>query len=488
MPRVAPVSPWRLPFLLLLAGILSLEIVAQRPGYQEAAKDWPQFGYDAPSSSAYPGWTGITAANAASLTRRQVNLDGTVDASAIYLHGVIVNGLSHDVFFVTTTYGKTIAIDADSAAVLWEYQPPTFASFAGTAQITNSTPAADPDRQSVYAAAPDGTVQKLAIADGHVVWSTAITLLPAREKIASPLKVFNGRVIAVTGGYIGDAAPYQGHVALLDAQSGTLLSVWNSLCSNQTGLLQPSSCQSTRSAIWGRAGAVIDPTTGDIFVATGNGPYDGKTNWGDSLIELDPGATQVLANYTPTDNSNLENADLDLGSTSPVLLGSGIVAQGGKDNLIRLLLLSGIAGVTPHTGGELQNLSTPSKNMLYTALAVWQDRGTTWMFGADNGATEAWTFAGGKLTQVWGHSTGGTSQMIAGGLVYVYSPSGGLHIYDPATGTQIASLSCGGGHWNSPIVADGRIALPEGNANGHASTGVLDIWSLPPRHAAGRKN
>src|SRR5262252_1932712 len=142
MPRVAPVSPWRLPFLLLLAAILSLEIVAQRPGYQEAAKDWPQFGYDVPSSGAYPGWTGITAANAASLTRRQVNLDGTVDASAIYLHGVTVNGLSHDVFFVTTTYGKTIAIDADSGAVLWEYQPPTFASFAGTAQITNSTPAA----------------------------------------------------------------------------------------------------------------------------------------------------------------------------------------------------------------------------------------------------------------------------------------------------------------------------------------------------------
>ena len=485
---IAPVSRGRLPLLLLLSAILSVQIIAQRSGYREAAKDWPQFGYDPPSSSSYPWWTGITAANAALLSRRQVNLDGTVDASAIYLHGVAVNGLSHDVFFVTTTYGKTIAIDADSGVVLWEYQPPTFASFAGTAQITNSTPAADPDRQNIYAASPDGIVQKLAIADGHVVWSTSITLLPTREKIASPLKIFNGHVIAVTGGYIGDAPPYQGHVAVLDAQSGTLLSVWNSLCSDRTGLLQPSSCQSTRSAIWGRAGAVIEPTTGDIFVATGNGPYDGKTNWGDSLIELNPNATQVLANYTPTDNSNLENADLDLGSTSPVLLGSGVLAQGGKDMLIRLLSLSSIAGVTPHTGGELQNVSTPSKNLLYTALAVWQDRGTAWMFGADNGATTAWTFASGKLTQVWSHSTGGTSPVIAGGLVYVYSPNGGLHIYDPASGTQIGNLSCGGGHWNSPIVADGRIALPEGNANEHAYTGVLDIWSIPQRRPGGRKN
>ena len=42
---------------------------------------------------------------------------------------------------------------------------------------------------------------------------------------------------------------------------------------------------------------------------------------------------------------------------------------------------------------------------------------------------------------------------------------------------QYATLSAGSGHWNSPIVADGRIALPEGDANDHATTGVLDIWS-----------
>jgi outer membrane protein assembly factor BamB len=484
---VAPAVRWRLLMVIILATILRVEIVAQRTGYQEAVRDWPQFGYDAASSGTSPAFTGITATNTASLKRLQVSLDGTVDASAIYLHGAVVSGLSRDVFFVTTTYGETIAIDADSGAILWEYRPPTFASLADTAQITNSTPAADPDRQHIYAAAPDGTVQKLAIADGHVVWSTSITLLPSREKIASPLKVFNGRVIAVTGGYIGDAPPYQGHVAVLDSQSGSLLSVWNSLCSDHAGLLQPSSCQSTRSAIWGRAGAVIDSTTGDIFVATGNGPYDGKTNWGDSLIELDPGATQVLANYTPTDNTTLNGADLDLGSTSPVLLGSGVLAQGGKDMLIRLLALPTIAGAAPHSGAELQNVSTPSKSMLFTALAVWQNRGATWMFGADGGATTAWTAGNGKLTQMWSHSTAGTSPVVAGGLLYIYNPSGGLHIYDPASGTQIANLSCGIGHWNSPIVADGRIALPEGNGNQHAATGVLDIWTVPERRPGNRK-
>ena len=472
------VSRRLMPWLLLATGILSLRIAAQRAGRHEPVNDWPQFGLDSASSGASAA-TGVTARDIASTTRRQVHLDGTVDASAIYLHDVTVNGSNRDVFFVTTSYGKTIAIDADSGAVLWECTPQGFAGWAGTAQITNSTPAADPDRQYIYAAAPDGTVQKLAIGDGHVVWKTPITLLPGREKITSPLKEFGGRIIAVTGGYIGDAPPYQGHVAILDGQTGTLLHVWNSLCSDRAGLIQPASCASTRSAIWGRAGAVIDPVTGNIFVATGNGPYNGKTDWGDSVIELDPDATRVLGNYSPTDNSTLEGQDLDLGSTSPVLQGTDAVAQGGKDSLIRLLGIPDIAGSDPHLGNELQTVSTPSGGMMFTAPAVWRDRSGTWMFAADNGGTAAWRISNRQMTPVWSNSTGGTSPVVAGGLLYVYDPRGGLHVYNARSGTEIAVLDCGSGHWNSPIVVDGRIALPEGNANNHAIAGVLDIWTAP---------
>ncbi len=481
MPGTFAVLRRVLPWLLVLPVVLTLQTGGQRAPRREPVRDWPQFGWNAASSGAFPGATGITAANAGALTRRQVALDGTVDASAIYLHGVPVNGSNHDVFFVTTSYGKTIAIDADSGTIRWEYTPSGFAVWADTAQITNSTPVADPDRRHIYAAAPDGAVRKLAIADGHVVWSTAVTLLPNREKIASPLKEFGGRVIAVTGGYIGDAPPYQGHVAILDAQTGALLHVWNSLCSDRAGLIQPASCQSSRSAIWGRAGAVIDPATGNIFVATGNGPYNGTTDWGDSVIELDRDATQVLANYTPADNATLDGRDLDLGSTSPVLLAPDALAQGGKDALIRVLGMAAIAGTVPHAGSEAQTVSTPSRNMLFTAPAVWRDRAETWMFAADGGGTAAWTVGSGTLSQVWGHSMAGTSPVVAGGLLYVYNPNGGLYIYDPRSGTEIGRLACGGGHWNSPIVVDGRIALPEGSANQHASTGVLDIWTVPAR-------
>lgn len=134
---------------------------------------------------------------------------------------------------------------------------------------------------------------------------------------------------------------HQGHLAILDGASGKLLQVWNSLCSNRAGLIRPGARPQSRSAIWGRAGPVIDPGDGRIFIATGNGDWNGTTDWGDALIELDSAATAATS------------------------------------------------------------------------------------------------------------------------------------------GRRIATLACGPGHWNSPIVVDGRIILPEGDANSRATRGVLDIRTLP---------
>jgi putative pyrroloquinoline-quinone binding quinoprotein len=477
--KPATISAVRLIFISVI--VISLGIVSVSTSGQQGGSDWTQFGGDQAGSSSSNSTTGITAANVASLIRHQIHLDGTVDASVIYLRGVNVMGVKHDAFFMTTTYGKTIAVDANQGTVLWEFTPPKYQSWEGSRQITNSTLVADPDRQNIYAAAPDGTVQKLAIADGHVAWTTAITLLPAREKIASPLREFRGRIIAVTGGYIGDRPPYQGHVAILDAQSGKLLHVWNSLCSNRLGLLDPNSCRDTQSAIWGRAGAVID-SSGNIFVSTGNGPYDGKTSWGDAVIELNPDATEMLGNYTPTNNSELNDRDLDVGSTSPVLLGGDFLAQGGKDGKIGLLSIKAIAGTESHQGHEVQIVSTASGSRMLTAAAVWRHGPETWMFAADGNGTAAWTLENGKLVQKWKNSNGGTSPLVADGMLFVYDPSGALRVYDAAKGNLITTLACGSGHWNSPIVVDGKIALPEGNANQHASAGVLDIWTVPAGH------
>lgn len=441
-------------------------------------QDWPTFGWDVGRSSAPNIGMGLSADRISSLSRQQVALDGTVDASAIYLRAAVIKGSTHDAFFVTTTYGKTLAIDADSGAVLWEYTPASYESLKGTYRITNATPVADGDRKFIYAAAPDGMIRKLAVADGRVVWATAITRLPEREKIASPLSFFHRRVIAATDGYIGDYPPYQGHVAILDAATGSLLHVWNSLSSDRHELLDPSSVPQSDSGIWGRAGVVIDSATGDLYVATGNGLWDGSVNWGDSVVELDPDATRILGNYTPSNTDELNDEDADLGSSSPVLLGNGLIAQGGKDRIIRVLDWRTMLGTTPHRGGEASYVPTPSGGRLLTAPALLRVSGTTWLFAADSGATSAWTLAGRTLQPRWRTDHAGTSPVVADGMLFVYDPHGGLLIYEAASGRLIATLPCGPGHWNSPIVADGRIALPEGNANWHRTSGVLNIWRL----------
>jgi len=336
--------------------------------------------------------------------------------------------------------------------------------------------------------------------------------MPNMEKLDSPLSFVRGDVLVPTAGYVGDTPPYQGHIAVLDANTGAIRKVWNSLCSDRAELLEPASCAQAQSAIWGRAGIVVVPGTGNLLFATGNGPWDGKTAWGDAVIMLDPGATKMLGNWTTTNNEELNKKDQDVGSTSPVLLGDGYIAQGGKDGTIRVLNMNVIKGTAPHQGGELQVVDVPGKTQLLSASATAKIDGTTYLFASTGrGGTTAWTFgADHQLKEAWKSKTGGNTPFYAGGLLYIFDPAprgAKLHVFDAVSGNPVAELDSGGGHWNSAIVADNRIALPEGAISGFGfvggrrpgapgapaaaapvappaqpqaiQPGIVDIWRLP---------
>ena len=453
-----------------LVALLGLALVVLPAAASPAAGpgDWGRFGYDAARRNASPDAT-ITAANVSKLQALRVSLDGTVDSSPIYL----AKGVrGHDAFVLTTTYGKTEALDADTGRVLWRFTPSSYRRLARTAQITNSTPVVSSDRSAVYAAAPDGRVRKLRLGDGKVLWTTPITLDPTREKITSPLNVSRGLVLATTGGYIGDAPYYQGHVVTLSERTGRIAHVWNSLCSDRRRLIVPRTCGSSASAIWSRNGAAVDPATGNLVVATGNGHFNGSTDWGDSVLVLSPDASRLLRHWTPRDQKHLEDADLDLGSTSPAFLQKGLVVQGGKDGKLRLLDLRRLSSPNSKTAGELQTVSLPGPTDLFSEPAVWNGR---WVFVANSAGTAAWLLRGGRLHAGWSNSTGGTSPVVAGNLLYV-AGSGSVRVYVPTSGQLVASLPTGSIHWQSPVVADGRIAIALGDANDHATTGQLLIF------------
>jgi outer membrane protein assembly factor BamB len=447
--------------------------------------DWTRFDYNAQRSGVGPARTGITRANLHTLRRRTVNIDGTVDSSAIQLHGVRVKGGRRDVTLVTTTYGRTLAIDPRSGKGLWQFTPKDIGSFVGGAQITTATPVADPDRRFVYTASPDGSIHKLSLATGQSRWATRVTFDATHEKIASALNISGRWVVATTGGYIGDAPPYQGHVVLIDRRSGHLAHVWNSLCSHRIHLVHPpSSCPASDSAIWGRSGAVVEPGSGRILVATGNAPFNGASDWGDTAVELGP-TLDPLRHWTPRNQQQLNQNDTDLGSTSPAVLPGGLAVQGGKEGILSLLRLNRLPRMTGpgghRLGGELQNIDAPGRALVFTAPAVWQHAKRTYLFVATGGGTWAYVLKRARLHVVWKSGTPGTSPVVAGGLLYVYDPSGHMDILSPTTGHQLASLPAAGGHWNSPIVVGGRIILPVGDANSHATSGQLFIYHLPGR-------
>jgi len=457
--------------------------------------DWMRFDFDAQRSGVGPPATGLTAHNVGALRLRKVKLPGTVDSSAIELHAVTIGGRVHDAVFMTTTYGRTLAIDPGSGRILWEFTPRDIKSYEGSAQITTATPIADPDRTSIYAASPDGLIHKLSVSDGReeAGWPVSVTRDATHEKIASPLNISGGSVVVVTGGYIGDAPPYQGHVVMIDRSAGRITAVWNSLCSDRHGLIVPRTCSASDAAIWGRNAAVIEPGTGRILVATGNAPFNGSTDWGDSVLELNPDGSQLLHNWTPTNQAQLNSSDADLGSTAPAILpsfhGRRLAVQGGKAGVLDLLDLDRLNGTTGgpsgRLGGQIQELQSPGGDQVFTAPAVWAHSGRTWVFVGDGAGTWAYVLGGSgahpRLSVAWRSRSGGTSPVIADGLLYVYDPGGALDVYLPAKGRRLVSLPAGSGHWNSPIVIGGRVILPVGNANDHATSGTLDIFHLP-RH------
>src|SRR5206468_1620641 len=98
------------------------------------------------------------------------------------------------------------------------------------------------------------------------------------------------------------------------------------------------------------------------LVATGDGKWDGRRYWGDSVLMLSPDARRLVQAWTPSNFAELESGDVDLGSTAPAILPGRLALQSGKDGLMRLLdlrKLNGQGGARAVTGGEVQTLETP---------------------------------------------------------------------------------------------------------------------------------
>ena len=478
--RVVPVVTARAPAVAAAGALLAAAAVAG---------DLPQFGYDAQHSGAVPSEAAISPATVGTLrlAHPPVQLPAVADGAPAYAAGVPTAGGTVDLLLVTTTDGTLVAVDAARGAVAWSFRP------AAGPWYTTSSPAVGPDRRFVYTYGLDGRVHKVCLAAGTEVtshgWPEVATLKPDVEKGSSALTVAaaGGRsyLYVASGGYLGDRGDYQGHVTTIDLATGAQR-VFNANCSDlpchlvehgKGGARRPVPTAPGSAAPSGRGPASSTiRARGGSSPPRGNGPFDGDRggmDWGDSILALHPDGPRgrPVDGYTPRDHRRLDRDDLDLGSTAPA--GCRVAhpaAQSGKDVVIRLIDLADLSGRggPGHVGGALQVVAMPQGGEVLTAPAVWRDPdgGEVWMFVANRRGISGLVLdvdadGGPRLRPVWTRRDGGTSPVVAGGVA-LYASYQGLRALDPRTGAVLWRDGRPDGiHWQSPIVADGRVAVAD---------------------------
>ncbi|MFC9790231.1 PQQ-binding-like beta-propeller repeat protein [Rhodococcus sp. NPDC127528] len=435
-------------------------------------------------------------------------LPGPADSPAVYLANVPTAAGPRNLLFLTTKNGTAVAVDARDGTVVWQAQDGPGACRINNGRqpcYTTSAPAVDPSGDFVYSYGLDGRVHKRATGTGTEVtafgWPELATTKPFDEKGSAHLTVATARsgrsyLYVASGGYLGDRGDYQGHLTTIDLATGGQ-TVFNTVCSDQAVhfVSAPGTpdCGRVQAAVWARPGVVYDPGTDRVYLATGNGAYDGSRNFGDSVLALNPDGTGSGGGpvdfYTPSNQVQLDEGDLDLGSAAPAILPdratTPLAVQAGKDGMLRLLDLADLGGhrrVNPDgTGGEVQIVPVPETGEVLAQPATWRDpEGRSWVFVANGrglSGLEVVTVDGTPaLTSRWTTDGGGTSPIVVDGVVYYLTDAGAVGL-DPATGKRIWADNAGdiALHWQSLVAADGYLYYPDG-------TGQLHADRLPTSH------
>jgi len=274
--------------------------------------------------------------------------DGPVYAEPLYVANFAIAGGTHNVLFVVTQQNSVYAFDADASpcTTYWKVNldpsgsmPTPNTGSQGDVDVIGpfgifGTPVIDLPGKVLYAVAStldNGTtfnyrLHALDLATGAekpsspvVISATAggVTFTPAVQ-MQRPGLLLSGSNVYVAFGSYGDANTYFGWVMGYDKTALTQVGAFNTA---------PNSSESTGAAIWMAGAGLAADGSGNIYFSTANGPFNvtglpplaPKNNFGDTVVKLTSSLT-VADFFTPSDQSNLDSNDLDLGSGGVVLL------------------------------------------------------------------------------------------------------------------------------------------------------------------------
>ena len=153
---------------------------------------------------------------------------------------------------------------------------------------------------------------------------TAPGFAPLMQSQRPGLLLSGGKVYIGYGSHC-DKGPYHGFLFSYDAKS-----------LQQTGVFNTSPAGKAAS-IWQFGQAPAVDTEGNIYFVTGNGSWNGTSDFSESFLKLAPDL-KMLDWFTPRDHAHLDSIDGDLDCSGAVLVpGTSLVMDAGKQGVLYLV-------------------------------------------------------------------------------------------------------------------------------------------------------
>jgi len=291
--------------------------------------------------------------------RSVFSVQGYVYAQPLYVPGVNISGVLHNVLYVVTEHDQAYAFDVNSGQQLWQAN---FLASSGNITISSvssgdvscndmvpeigitGTPVIDTSTGTLY------LVTKTKEYNSQTKQTTFYQTLHALDITTGADKVAPQRITAQTQG-TGDGSSggiltfdplKEGQRSALLLQKGQVFIAWSSHCDNnpyhgyimaydeatlaQNGVFVTSP-NGYRGGFWSSGAGPAADAGGAIYHPTGNGDFtanNGGLDYGDTVLRLawsSSGKSFSVADYfTPWDQHQLDNNDNDVGSGGVMLL------------------------------------------------------------------------------------------------------------------------------------------------------------------------
>jgi hypothetical protein len=355
-------------------------------------------------------------------------VDGQIYAQPLYVPDLPVAGQIRNVVYVATQNDSLYAFDADdpaASAPLWHVNfgtpVPSTDVDPGCADITpqvgiTSTPVIDTSSSTIYVVAKTkntsdnsyhfnihaldlvagtekfgGPTEIAAQVPGTGVESVSgtVTLDPLQQFNRPGLLLLKG-IVYVAFGSACETWPWHGWILGYSASTLQQVAVLNTTPNGSDG------------GIWGGGQGLLADSANNIYAMTGNGSFDPTTgDYGDSVLKISTASGLSIVDYfTPTNQADLDAADLDLGSGGPMALpGTSLIVGSGKDGVVRVLDTANLGQFSATANNNVQNFQGTTGFVFQGAPIYWNspNHGPVIYIWSGNDALKAYQFANGTF-------------------------------------------------------------------------------------------